>query len=164
MSILQLMTLGVTHPSELRSLLAYKAHLGASLSQLKASPDAGWERATMRECWGYLDLTSRSFAAVVKELKGEMVRVVCLFYLALRALDTIEDDMTIPQHDKVPLLLDFYKKLDQPGWNFNESECMRCWRWGYGWRVVFARAAMLTRPSQVDLMRRIALFSLALTR
>ncbi len=40
----------------------------------------------MRDCWGFLDLTSRSFAAVIKELKGELSRVICLFYLVLRAL------------------------------------------------------------------------------
>lgn len=46
---------------------------------------------------------------------------ICIFYLCLRALDTIEDDMTIPAERKVSLLLDFYKKLHQPGWNFTES-------------------------------------------
>lgn len=46
---------------------------------------------------------------------------ICIFYLVLRALDTIEDDMTIEAEVKVPLLVDFYKKLDEPGWTFDGS-------------------------------------------
>lgn len=75
----------------------------------------------MKDCWSLLDLTSRSFAAVIKELKGDLSRCICLFYLVLRALDTIEDDMTLSPEIKIPLLLDFHKKLYQPGWNFTES-------------------------------------------
>ena len=30
----------------------------------------------MKDCWGFLDLTSRSFAAVIKELEGDLGRVV----------------------------------------------------------------------------------------
>ncbi|WFD28517.1 squalene synthase [Malassezia nana] len=75
----------------------------------------------MRACWSFLDATSRSFAAVIKELKGELSRVICIFYLVLRGLDTVEDDMTLKPEVKIPLLLDFYKKLDEPGWNFTGS-------------------------------------------
>lgn len=46
---------------------------------------------------------------------------VCLFYLVLRALDTVEDDMSISNDIKLPLLNEFYTKLDQPGWNFTGS-------------------------------------------
>lgn len=30
----------------------------------------------MKQCWMFLDLTSRSFSAVIKELEGELCRVV----------------------------------------------------------------------------------------
>lgn len=30
----------------------------------------------MRECWGFLDKTSRSFSMVIKELDGDLARVV----------------------------------------------------------------------------------------
>jgi len=30
----------------------------------------------MKKCWEMLDLTSRSFAAVIKELEGDLSRVV----------------------------------------------------------------------------------------
>lgn len=44
---------------------------------------------------------------------------VCIFYLVLRGLDTVEDDMTIPNSIKLPLLKDFHNKLDESGWNFD---------------------------------------------
>ena len=37
-----------------------------------------------------------SFAAVIKELHPEILMPMCIFYIILRGLDTIEDDMTIP--------------------------------------------------------------------
>jgi farnesyl-diphosphate farnesyltransferase len=121
MGLLQYVLLGITHPSELRAMIGYKVWRDP-LNDIKANPvESGWDRERMRQCWTFLDLTSRSFAAVIKELKGELSRVICLFYLVLRALDTIEDDMTIPADKKVPLLVDFYKYLEQPGWNFTES-------------------------------------------
>lgn len=45
---------------------------------------------------------------------------ICIFYLVLRGLDTIEDDMSVPLDVKVPELLAFFERLDQPGvapWN-----------------------------------------------
>lgn len=121
MGVLGYLLLGVTRPSELRALIAYKVWRDP-INDIKQNPEtSGWDREQMRDCWSFLDKTSRSFAAVIKELKGELSRVICLFYLILRALDTIEDDMTIAADKKVPLLVDFHKILEQEGWNFKES-------------------------------------------
>ncbi|ROL45223.1 Squalene synthase [Anabarilius grahami] len=76
---------------------------------------------TLRTCYVYLNQTSRSFAAVIQALDGELRHAVCIFYLVLRALDTVEDDMTIPLEKKVPLLHDFHTFLYQPEWCFTES-------------------------------------------
>jgi len=46
---------------------------------------------------------------------------VCIFYLVLRALDTVEDDMTIPIDVKVPMLKAFYTHLRESDWRFMES-------------------------------------------
>ncbi|TXT08677.1 hypothetical protein VHUM_02805 [Vanrija humicola] len=81
----------------------------------------GYDRETMKRSWDFLDQTSRSFAMVIKELEGELARVVALFYLVLRALDTVEDDMTIPNDVKLPLLRSFHEKLYETGWTFNGS-------------------------------------------
>lgn len=44
---------------------------------------------------------------------------MCLFYLVLRGLDTVEDDTTLPDEVKQPILRSFHKKLSQPGWNYD---------------------------------------------
>ena len=64
-------------------------------------------------------MTSRSFSAVIQELHPELLVPIALFYLALRGLDTIEDDMTIPLDKKDPLLRNFHKILEQDGWTFD---------------------------------------------
>jgi farnesyl-diphosphate farnesyltransferase len=79
------------------------------------------ETPTEKACFYYLDLTSRSFAAVIKELTPELLLPVCLFYLVLRALDTIEDDMTLDIKEKEPLLRNFKQLMETDGWNFTKS-------------------------------------------
>jgi len=63
-------------------------------------------------------MTSRSFAAVIKELNPELLVPVCLFYLVLRGLDTVEDDMTIALEEKEPVLRNFHTILEKDGWNY----------------------------------------------
>ncbi|XP_048373528.1 squalene synthase-like isoform X3 [Sphaerodactylus townsendi] len=76
----------------------------------------------LRTCFRYLNQTSRSFAAVIQALDGELRNAVCIFYLVLRALDTVEDDMTISLEMKVPMLQNFHSYLYQPDWKFMESK------------------------------------------
>lgn len=45
---------------------------------------------------------------------------MCLYYLVLRGLDTIEDDMTLPDEKKQPLLRNFHEHTITPGWTFTE--------------------------------------------
>jgi len=73
----------------------------------------------LQKCFFYLDKTSRSFAAVIKELHPELLVPICLFYLILRGLDTIEDDMSIELSEKDPLLRNFYQKLEEDGWTYS---------------------------------------------
>ncbi|KAG8696594.1 bifunctional farnesyl-diphosphate farnesyltransferase/squalene synthase, partial [Ceratobasidium sp. 423] len=112
-----------THPNEFRSLIQYKLWHEAKrdITAQREHETSGWDRESMRRCWEFLDMTSRSFAAVIKELEGDMARMVCMFYLVLRGLDTIEDDMTIPDEKKQVLLRSFHEKLSTPGWTFKES-------------------------------------------
>ena len=63
-------------------------------------------------------MTSRSFSSVIKELHPELLVPVTLFYLTLRGLDTIEDDMTISLKEKDPLLRNFHKVTEEEGWTF----------------------------------------------
>jgi farnesyl-diphosphate farnesyltransferase len=56
---------------------------------------------------------------VVQELHPELVVPVALFYLVLRGLDTIEDDMTISLEEKEPLLCSFETVLAKHGWTYD---------------------------------------------
>ena len=77
------------------------------------------ESPSLQRCFYYLDRTSRSFSAVIQELHPELLVPIALFYLILRGLDTIEDDMTIPLPKKDPLLRGFYKTIEKEGWTFD---------------------------------------------
>ena len=43
-----------------------------------------------------------------------------VFYLVLRGLDTIEDDMSFSRDRKIEMLKSFHNYLDLPGWTFEE--------------------------------------------
>ncbi|OAX81307.1 farnesyl-diphosphate farnesyltransferase [Emergomyces africanus] len=53
------------------------------------------------------------------ELHPELLLPICVFYLILRGLDTIEDDTSIPLQIKEPLLRDFHNILEKDGWSFD---------------------------------------------
>ncbi len=69
-----------------------------------------------------LKITSRSFAAVIMELDAELRKPIMIFYLVLRALDTIEDDMTVPNAVKLPTLESFHNNLKKTKWTFNGTD------------------------------------------
>ena len=74
-----------THPEELFFFMAFR--LGSSQKTLPLdTPD-------YRFCETILQKVSRSFALVIQTLPEGLRISVCVFYLILRALDTIEDDM-----------------------------------------------------------------------
>jgi farnesyl-diphosphate farnesyltransferase len=85
------------------------------------SRDKTKECESLRQCFYYLDMTSRSFSSVIQELHPELLVPVAIFYLVLRGLDTIEDDMTIPIARKEPLLRHFDEILQLDEWTFTES-------------------------------------------
>lgn len=73
-------------------------------------------------CDKILVAVSRSFAAVIRQLPEESLLDVAFFYLVLRALDTVEDDMTaFASHDvKIKELLAFSKNaLENPEWSMD---------------------------------------------
>ncbi|ORY57920.1 isoprenoid synthase domain-containing protein [Pseudomassariella vexata] len=102
------------HPNQLRSMIQWKVW-----HEPVHTRDQSKEAPTLTSCFHFLNLTSRSFAAVIQELNSDMLVPIALFYLVLRGLDTIEDDMTIDADTKEPLLRDFYKNMRTEGWTFN---------------------------------------------
>ncbi|KAI9925834.1 hypothetical protein ASPWEDRAFT_42505 [Aspergillus wentii DTO 134E9] len=103
----------IFHPSELRSIAQWKIWHNPVHERNEKE-----ECETLRTCFKFLQKTSRSFSAVIQELHPELLVPVCLFYLVLRGLDTIEDDTSIPLETKEPLLRDFKNVLDKEGWSF----------------------------------------------
>ncbi|CAG8773871.1 12748_t:CDS:2, partial [Racocetra persica] len=73
-----------------------------------------------QRCYHFLKLTSGSFANIIMDLDPKLRDLVCIFYLCLRGMDTIEDDMTLPIEQKAPLLRSFYKKISERGWTYTE--------------------------------------------
>ena len=76
-------------PREVAAGLYLKLVPGAIPTNLK--PDAA--DADLLFCDVKLGEVSRSFAAVIRQLPGDLAIDILIFYLVLRALDTIEDDM-----------------------------------------------------------------------
>jgi farnesyl-diphosphate farnesyltransferase len=68
-------------------------------------------------CYAALNKVSRSFATVIRQLPDELRDPVCIFYLVLRGLDSIEDDTSFPKKEKLPLLKNFYEKNHESNWN-----------------------------------------------
>jgi len=69
------------HPNEFRSLVQYWLwhEPKRDITALGEHETSGYNRKSMKRCWEFLDQTSRSFAAVIKELEGDLARVVRLF-------------------------------------------------------------------------------------
>ncbi len=59
-------------------------------------------------CYDTLTKVSRSFAMVIQDLPEDLKDAICVFYLVLRGLDTIEDDMNLNESYKRELLEDFH--------------------------------------------------------
>ena len=74
-------------------------------------PDMEW-------CYDVLVRVSRSFAIVIQQLDPKLRDAVCLFYLVLRGLDTVEDDMKIEINLKLKMLRGFTGYIEDPEWRY----------------------------------------------
>ncbi|XP_047327061.1 squalene synthase 3-like isoform X2 [Impatiens glandulifera] len=101
------------HPDDLYPLLKLKMAMRHSKNQIpQAEPHWGF-------CYSMLHNVSRSFALVILQLDTELRNAVCIFYLVLRALDTVEDDTSIAKDVKVPILLAFHSHISDHDWHFS---------------------------------------------
>jgi farnesyl-diphosphate farnesyltransferase len=78
MGLASYLTLLLTHPDEFRILVQFWLYheQKRDITAQQDHPTSGWDRESMRRCWKFLDMTSRSFAAVIKELDGDLARTV----------------------------------------------------------------------------------------
>ncbi|KAK0648863.1 farnesyl-diphosphate farnesyl transferase [Cercophora newfieldiana] len=106
----------LAHPGELRAIAQWKVW-----HEPVHKRDPSKETETEKSCFHYLNLTSRSFSAVIQELNPELLMPICLFYLVLRGLDTIEDDMTLDLGLKEKLLRNFSTHMEEDGWTFDKN-------------------------------------------
>uniref|UniRef100_A0A0E0E8V6 Squalene synthase n=1 Tax=Oryza meridionalis TaxID=40149 RepID=A0A0E0E8V6_9ORYZ len=103
------------------------ALLGPEAEALVRLRAAAWwlrrEVAADDEHWAFaysmLHRVSRSFAIVIQQLGPDLRNAVCVFYLVLRALDTVEDDTSIPTEIKVPILQEFHRHIYNHDWHFS---------------------------------------------
>uniref|UniRef100_A0A8C5QT37 Squalene synthase n=1 Tax=Leptobrachium leishanense TaxID=445787 RepID=A0A8C5QT37_9ANUR len=98
-------------------LIRYRMGAGRPGVQRRDSMSEG-----LQTCYRYLNETGRSFAAIIQTLDGELRDAVCICYVIIRALDTVEDDMTISLETKIPVLRNFHTFLYDPEWRFTESK------------------------------------------
>ena len=103
-------------PAELAALIKLKSNPSGTGRIKEALEDLAVTLNDHDFCYAALKKVSRSFAAVIWQLPVGLRDAVCLFYLVLRALDSIEDDMEFPIEDKVPLLLSFHEKNFDANW------------------------------------------------
>eukprot|EP00300_Choanocystis_sp_HF-7_P042318 c9070_g1_i2.p2 GENE.c9070_g1_i2~~c9070_g1_i2.p2 ORF type:complete len:414 (+),score=85.81 c9070_g1_i2:116-1357(+) len=109
-----------TEPSEIVALIKFKLTTSHGNAPPAETPDMS------NHDWAMLKLvqTSRSFAAVIEEMHPELKLTIALFYLVLRALDTIEDDMTLDLGRKLDLLTNFHRILDvNEKWSADLTGC-----------------------------------------
>ena len=77
MGVANLLTLLLTHPGEFRTLCQFWLYheQKRDITQASEFETSGYDRPSMRKCWYFLDMTSRSFSAVIKEVDGDLARV-----------------------------------------------------------------------------------------
>eukprot|EP00980_Cylindrotheca_fusiformis_P014798 scaffold4026_cov117-Cylindrotheca_fusiformis.AAC.33 len=121
-----------THKEPMLKQLSHFDEVFAAIYFLKVKPlksnlDAPYIREKfdaddLAFCDDILPKVSRSFAAVILQLPSTILVDILIFYLVLRALDTIEDDTTaFPSNEvKIEHLLSFHKTaLGDPAWTMD---------------------------------------------
>jgi len=98
------------HPREVRALLKLKIKGRQYAVPKETLAELVFKLDDETFSYAALSKVSRSFAVVIQQLPEDLKDAVCVFYLVLRALDTIEDDMKFPKEEKLELLRNFYKK------------------------------------------------------
>jgi len=110
--------------TKLEQLMHFDEILAAVWFKLDGMPNkVDNTKEDVKFCDDMLGKVSRSFAAVIRQLPRGLCLDIMIFYLALRALDTIEDDMEAfkgREAEKLRLLNNFYQEgLVTPGWTMS---------------------------------------------
>jgi len=109
----------LTHPREVSALIRSYIFLPSSRSDVSIAESYESDASPKDFTWNALNVTSRSFSMVIQLLTPELREAVCLFYLILRGLDSVEDDMKYPVDKRCELLRTFYLKIQNNGWKIS---------------------------------------------
>jgi farnesyl-diphosphate farnesyltransferase len=101
------------NPLELSFLLQMKKQFKEFRPSDNSLEVIGQRTSDTEFCSEALKKVSRSFSVVIHQLPKEIQAPVGLFYLILRGLDTVEDDMSIEQSVKTDLLNDFASRMNR---------------------------------------------------
>ncbi|KAK2644807.1 hypothetical protein Ddye_020002 [Dipteronia dyeriana] len=104
------------HPDEFHVLLKLKLAVRHAEKQIIPPLD--------HPHWGFCytllnKFTNGGTTLLLQPFEPQLRNVLCIFYLILRALDTVEDDTSIPTEVKVPVLIDFHRHVYDPDWHFS---------------------------------------------
>ncbi|CAN7082314.1 unnamed protein product [Brassica oleracea var. botrytis] len=100
------------YPDDIHPLLKMKRAIEKAEKQIPPEPHWAF-------CYSMLHKVSRSFSLVIQQLGTELRNAVCVFYLVLRALDTVEDDTSIPTDEKLPILIAFHRHIYDTDWHYS---------------------------------------------
>eukprot|EP00924_Labyrinthula_sp_SR-Ha-C_P007514 snap_masked-scaffold_24-processed-gene-5.37-mRNA-1 protein AED:0.31 eAED:0.31 QI:0/-1/0/1/-1/1/1/0/441 len=93
------------NPDELIALYKFQ--------NLKKKLKSNSQNKNIQYCEFMLSKVSRSFALVIKLLPEDLQLSIMVFYLVLRALDTVEDDMSLDITVKKDILKNFIDRLEK---------------------------------------------------
>ncbi|KAJ0262767.1 Squalene synthase 1 [Hirschfeldia incana] len=100
------------YPDDIYPLLKMKRAIERAEKQIPPEPHWAF-------CYSMLHKVSRSFSLVIQQLGTDLRNAVCVFYLVLRALDTVEDDTSIPTDEKLPILIAFHRHIYDTDWHYS---------------------------------------------
>ena len=109
----------IHRPREVKALYKFKTQLAKQYTNKEELEELALKQDDHSFCYAALNKVSRSFAIVIQQLPEELKDAVCVFYLVLRALDTIEDDMALEQDLKAKLLNEFHLKCSDEGFKLS---------------------------------------------
>nr|G0Y286.1 RecName: Full=Presqualene diphosphate synthase; AltName: Full=Squalene synthase-like 1 [Botryococcus braunii]AEL16715.1 squalene synthase-like 1 [Botryococcus braunii] len=105
----------VKHPNEFPYLLQLAATTyGSPAAPIPKEPDRAF-------CYNTLHTVSKGFPRFVMRLPQELQDPICIFYLLLRALDTVEDDMNLKSETKISLLRVFHEHCSDRNWSMKSD-------------------------------------------
>ncbi|KAF3635294.1 Squalene synthase [Capsicum annuum] len=100
------------HPEDIYPLMKLKIAAQYAEKQIPSQPHWAFSYTMLHK-------VSRSFSLVIQQLPVELRDAVCIFYLVLRALATVEDDTSVATEVKVPILMSFHRHLYDREWHFS---------------------------------------------